>query len=76
MLDKLSQELESNSDLKSISSWVRRLISSNRVKSEDWYWVIESSQNVDMKTWFNDQSNERKKTSWDFWWNDVIVALW
>ncbi len=55
LLDESSRELESNSDLKLISSRVRRLVSSNRVESEDWYWVIESSQNVDMKIWLDDQ---------------------
>ena len=35
LLDESSREFESNSDSKSISSRVRRLISSNRVKSED-----------------------------------------
>ncbi len=56
LLNELSREFESNSDLKSILSQVRRLILSNQVKSEDWYQVIELSQNVNMKTWFNDQS--------------------
>ncbi len=55
LLDELSWKLKSNSDLKSISSWVRRLISSNWVESEDWYQVIELSQNVDMKTRLDDQ---------------------
>ncbi len=55
LLDESSQKLESNSDSRLISSWVRRLILSNWVESEDWYRVIESSQNVDMKTWLNDQ---------------------
>ncbi len=55
LLNELSQELELNFNLKLISSWVRRLILSNRVKSEDWYQVIELSQNVNMKTQLNDQ---------------------
>ncbi len=56
LLDELNREFESNSDSRSISSWVRRLISSNRVELEDWYRVIELSQNVDMKTQLDDQS--------------------
>ena len=58
LLDELNRELKSNSDSRSISSQIRRLILSNWVESEDWYQVIESSQNVDMKTWLDDQSNE------------------
>ncbi len=56
LLDESSQELESNPDSRSISSRVRRLISSNRVESEDLYRVIELNQNVDMKTRLDDQS--------------------
>ncbi len=55
LLNKLSQELKSNSDLKSILSWVRRFNLSNWVESEDLTWVIKLSQNVDMKTWLDDQ---------------------
>ena len=55
LLNESSRELESNSDSRSISSQVKRLILSNRVKSEDWYRVIELSQNVDMKTQLDDQ---------------------
>ncbi len=56
MFDELSQELESNSDLRLISSWIRRFNLSNWVESEDLTQVIESSQNVGMKTQLDDQS--------------------
>ncbi len=35
LLNELNQELKSNSDLKSISSWIRRFNLSNWVESED-----------------------------------------
>ena len=56
LLDELSWKLELNSDLKSISSWVRRFNSSIWVESEDLTRVIKLSQNVGMKTWLDDQS--------------------
>ncbi len=57
LLDELSQKLKLNSDLRLISSWVRRFDLSNQVESEDLTWVIKSSQNVNMKTQLDDQSN-------------------
>ncbi len=55
LLNKLSWEFELNFDSRSISSWVRRFNLSNRVESEDSTWVIELSQNVDMKIRLDDQ---------------------
>ncbi len=54
LLDELSWKFKSNSDLKSISSQVRRFNSSNWVELKDSTWVIELSQNVNMKTQLND----------------------
>ncbi len=49
-LDELSREFESSIDLRLISDWVRMLKSSIWVESEDWYWVLKSSQKIDIKT--------------------------
>ncbi len=46
--------LSQNVEIKYLSQ-VRRLILSTWVKSEDWYWVLESSQKIDIKTQLDDQ---------------------
>ncbi len=61
LLDELNWKLELNSDLRSISSWVRRFNLSNWVESEDSIQVIKLNQNVDMKTRFNNQSKSYKR---------------
>ncbi len=60
-LDESSQEFESDIDLRSISNWVRMLKSSIWVESEDWYWVLELNQKIDIKTQLDDQFN------WNIW---------
>ena len=60
MLNELSQELKLNFDSRLISSQVMMLKSSIQIESEDSYSVIELSQNVNMKTWLNDQFSENR----------------
>ncbi len=56
VLDSSRLDLSQNSWLKYLS-WVEMFNLSIWIKSEDLIQVLESSQNVDMKTQLNDQSN-------------------
>ncbi len=55
-LDESSRKFESDIDSKSISDRVRMLKPSIQVESEDWTWVLESSQKIDIETQLDDQS--------------------
>ncbi len=68
-LDESSRKLESSINLRSISDWVKMLKSSIWVKSEDWYWVLKSSQKIDIKTQLNDQFNK----FYTAYLNDILI---